>query len=159
MPPTGDYAYNQRDFNTSTYLFIIPPFSSIEPFFHPMFTKFIPLMHRPKAHKVAFRRPCPIINEFFKNYFHFFEVYFRSPFGHLPVTFAQTLIVSSPNFSANLEPLRARLRRVLSKIACFSPPTVYSLEDVGSVWLICAYGHDSSYCDPSHAENSVSKPD
>ena len=91
-------------------------------------------MHRTKTQKHGTFTRFHTVNEFLKNVFHFFEVYFRSPFGHLPVTFPQTLIVSSPIFSANLEPFRATLRAVLSKKAVFSPPTGTGLEDVGSCW-------------------------
>ncbi len=115
--------FQSKPLKYASLLIYFSSFIQMELFFHPIFTKLETLIHRTKAQKVVDGFRAEIINEFFKNYFHFFEVYFRSPFGHLPVTFAQTLIVSSPIFSANLEPLRARLRCVLSKIACFSPPT------------------------------------
>ena len=58
----------------------------------------------------------------------FSEVYFRSPFGHLPVTFPQTLIVSSPIFSANLEPFRARLRGLEAEKRKKHTPPVYGVK-------------------------------
>ena len=70
------------------------------------------------------------LRNFFMNFFMFSEVYFRSPFGHLPVTFAQTLIVSSPIFSANLEPFRARLRGLEAEKRCFHTPPVYKRENL-----------------------------
>ena len=53
------------------------------------------------------------------------EVYFRSPFGHLPVRFAQTRDSSSLIFSANLEPSFVPLRGREAEKAVFTPPPVY----------------------------------
>ena len=61
------------------------------------------------------------------------EVYFRSPFGHLPVTFAQTRDSSSLIFSANLEPFRARLRGLEAEKPVFTPPPVYSVKPTSDV--------------------------
>ena len=70
------------------------------------------------------------LRKFFMEFFMSAEVYFRSPFGHLPVTFPQTLIVSSPIFSANLEPFRARLRRLEAEKRVFTQPPVYKRENL-----------------------------
>ena len=86
------------------------------------------------------------------NFFMFSEVYFRSPFGHLPVTFAQTLIVSSPIFSANLEPFRARLRGLEAEKRVFTQPPVYKRENLlGLSFGIVSWRLYSLTCDPSHA--------
>ena len=61
------------------------------------------------------------------------EVYFRSPFGHLPVTFPQTRDSSSLIFSANLEPLFVPLRRREAEKAVFTPPPVYPLKKMSDV--------------------------
>ena len=75
------------------------------------------------------------------NFFMFSEVYFRSPFGHLPVTFAQTLIVSSPIFSANLEPFRARLRGLEAEKRVFTQPPVQSVKNYWVyLWLMMPSG-------------------
>ncbi len=106
--------------------------------FHSFSIKLIPNIDGTKTHQgVEFVRKLPV-NEFKKKYFSLFEVYFRSPFGHLPVKKEHTRDSSYGDFSANLEPLRARLRAVLSKIACFHTPPVYRRKDGGSVWgLVC----------------------
>ena len=68
------------------------------------------------------------LRKFFMEFFMSAEVYFRSPFGHLPVTFAQTRDSSSLIFSANLEPFRARLRGREAEKPVFTPPPVYSVK-------------------------------
>ena len=101
-------------------------------FLLPVRTKLLPLMRGTKTHRNAFGRPDRIINEFFKNIFHFFETYFRSPFGHLPLTFRQTLIVSSLIFSTNLRILCVWLLCVFILISSFSPPPVYPVSWSGA---------------------------
>ncbi len=59
--------------------------------------------------------------KFFMNFFMLFEMYFRSPFSHLPVTFAQTRDSSYGDFSANLEPFRVSLRGLEAEKRVFSP--------------------------------------
>ncbi len=80
--------------------------------------------------------------KFFMNFFMLTEGYFRSPFSHLPVAFAQTLIVSSPIFSANLEPFRVSLRGLEALKLSFS-----ALGNTVKSWVrvnYCAYGHASA---------------
>ena len=95
-----------------------------------------------------------INRKFFIEFFMSAEVYFRSPFGHLPVTFAQTRDSSSLIFSANLEPFRARLRGLEAEKAVFSPPPVYSVKPTSDVEY-CAQRRQSIYCDISHAKSCV----
>ena len=71
-----------------------------------------------------------MLRKFFMEFFMSAEVYFRSPFGHLPVTFAQTRDSSSLIFSANLEPFRARLRGLEAEKRVFSQPPVSKRENL-----------------------------
>ena len=73
------------------------------------------------------------LRKFFMEFFMSAEVYFRSPFGHLPVRFAQTRDSSSLIFSANLEPFRARLRGREAEKPVFTPPPVYPLKKMSDV--------------------------
>ena len=84
----------------------------------------------PRFNTIALTEYYQVYRKFFMNFFMFSEVYFRSPFGHLPVTFAQTRDSSSLIFSANLEPFRARLRRLEAEKRCFHTPPVYKRENL-----------------------------
>ena len=70
---------------------------------------------------------------FFMIFFLYSEVYFRSPFSHLPVRFPQTLIVSSLNFSANFGISRAPLLGLEAEKRTFYTPPVYP----GKPWVRC----------------------
>ncbi len=96
--------------------------------FHPIITKLIPGKHLPETHKRRVLGPDRIINEFFMNFFVSAEVYFWSPFGHLPATFAQTRDSSSLNFSANFGISRAPLLGLEAEKRVFYTPPVTSVK-------------------------------
>ena len=82
-----------------------------------------------------------MLRNFFMEFFMSAEVYFRSPFGHLPVTFAQTRDSSSLIFSANLEPFRARLRGLEAEKRVFTQPPVQSVKNYWVYqWLMMPSG-------------------
>ena len=117
------------------------------------FTENLPAIDGTKRQNFVRRNFDKVNRKFFMNFFMFSEVYFRSLFSHLPVTFGQTRDSSSLIFSANLEPSCAPLRCLEAEKRTFYTPPVYPLKKKSDCGF-GAYRRTSLCCDPNHAETA-----
>ena len=126
--------------------------------FATFFPKNLPSIDGTNCQKVTDHFFEKVNRKFFMNFLMSAEVYFRSPFSHLPVRFRHSRICSSLIFSANFGISCAPVLGRQAEKPVFSPPPVYPVKQWVTRWSIYAWRRNSAGCDPSHPRGGVRQP-